>query len=247
MKIWGRKDAGAPRWMTTFADLMAVLVVFFVMLYSMSTIDNLRYQQMADSLREVLGPSAVGDDTPRPAPSVVDLDGDFASIERPQINDIDQPEYTQLDEIRDALREALADDIEDGVIQLGEDDEGVLLRFEDHAAFELGRKELQDDFLPVLERIAGVLAETPGIIRVAGHTDDLPIQTDRFRSNFELSSARAVSVVHVFQESGLPSRRMVAQGHADTRPLVPNTSDENRAKNRRVEVVLTEAPEDTSE
>lgn len=240
MRPGGRKDAGAPRWMTTFADLMAVLVVFFVMLYSMSTIDNLRYQQMARSLREVLGPANLGDDTPRPAPSVVDLRGDPPVTGLPKINDFNTPEYTQLDEIRDVLREALAEDIEEGVIQLGEEEEGVLLRFEDHAAFELARKDIQDEFIPVLERIANVLAETPGIIRVAGHTDDLPIRNDRFRSNFELSAARAVSVVHVLERAGVPQRRLVAQGHADTRPLVPNTSEENRAQNRRVEIILTE-------
>lgn len=243
MKSWGSKDGGAPRWMTTFADLMAVLVVFFVMLYSMSTIDNMRYQQMAQSLREVMGPSVIGDSRPRPSAAAVDLSGDPIAKNFPRINGIDPPEYTQLDEIRSALREALEEDIKSGNIELGEKDEGVLLRFEDQAAFEIGSKELQDEFIPVLERIAGVLKDTPGMIRVAGHTDDLPIRTDRFRSNFDLSSARAVSVVHVLKRAGVPSRRLVAQGHADTRPLVPNTSAENRARNRRVEVVLTEGPE----
>jgi chemotaxis protein MotB len=226
---------------------MAVLVVFFVMLYSMSTIDNQRYEQMARSLREVLGPATVGDTRPRPSPSVVDFLGDPVAKDFPRINNVNPPEYTQLDEIRDVLREALAEEIEEGVVDLGKDDEGVLLSFEDHAAFELGSEKMQDEFIPILERIADVLAETPGIIRVAGHTDDLPIQTDRFRSNFELSAARAVSVVHVLKESGVPARRLIAQGHADTQPLVPNTSEENRAKNRRVEILLTEGQDVSQE
>ncbi|MBK1734767.1 flagellar motor protein MotB [Halorhodospira abdelmalekii] len=246
----GDKRGGSPRWMTTFADLMAVLVVFFVMLYSMSVIEEYRFQQMAEALREVLGPAVIGDTQRQPSPTLVDLDGEpFDPLERPRVIDRDVDEFRQLDEIRETLREALAEEIEQGVIELGEQDDGVLLRFEERAAFELARKEIDEGFIPVLRRIGVVLQETPGLVRVAGHSDDLPIRTERFRSNFDLSTARAVSVVHVLEEAGVPSSRLIAQGHADTRPLVPNTSAENRARNRRVEIILTEggAPGETGE
>ena len=231
-------EGGAPRWMTTFADLMAVLVVFFVMLYAFSTIDAEKYEQMADSLREVLGSTEVQEEVPAiPEPTVIDLEGrspEPRTVEEPE----PEPEYREQDEITEALREALQDELEQGLIDMAEDDAGILLRFEEQAAFEIGEKDLNVDFVPVLERVAEVLAETPGQIVIAGHTDDLPIRSERFRSNWDLSTARAVSVVHVMEDTGVEPARMRATGHADTRPLRPNVDAESRARNRRVDVLL---------
>ncbi len=233
-------EGGAPRWMTTFADLMAVLVVFFVMLYSFSTIDAEKYEQLAESLREVLGSTEVEEEAPAiPEPTVIDLEGrspEPRTIEEPE----PEPEYREHDEIAEALREALRDELEEGLIDMADEDDGILLRFEEQAAFELGEKDLNLDFVPVLERVAQVLAETPGQIVIAGHTDDLPIRSERFRSNWDLSTARAVSVVHVMEDTGVEPARMRATGHADTRPLRPNVDAESRARNRRVDVLLME-------
>ena len=103
-------------------------------------------------------------------------------------------------------------------------------------AFELGEKALEPDFIPALRRVGEVLTETPGMIDVSGQTDDLPICSEHFRSNWDLSAARAVSVLHVFEDIGV--ERMRAIGRADTRPVAPNRNAESRAGNRRVEVYL---------
>ncbi|MCG5528651.1 MULTISPECIES: flagellar motor protein MotB [Halorhodospira] len=234
---------GSPAWMTTFADLMAVLVVFFVMLYSMSVIDNERYQQLAESLRQVLGPSVVQEDTPQAAPTVVDLEGPAPTPEQEPDDDLQpvDPAHEKTAEILEALQDALAEELAAGEVEMGEGEDGVLLRFPERAAFALGSKEISDPFVPVLERVAGVLSDTPGLIRVTGHTDDIPIRSDRFRSNFELSTARAISVVHVFKDAGITPERLIAQGHGETRPLEPNDTPEQRARNRRVDVHLIEA------
>ncbi|ABM61131.1 OmpA family protein [Halorhodospira halophila] len=234
---------GSPAWMTTFADLMAVLVVFFVMLYTMSTIDNERYQKLAESLRQVLGPSVVQEDTPQAAPTVVDLEGPAPTPEQEVHDDLPpaDPEHTDTAEILEALQEALAEELAAGDVELGEGEDGVLLRFPEQAAFALGSKEISEPFVPVLDRVAGVLADTPGLIRVSGHTDDIPIRSDRFRSNFELSTARAISVVHILKDAGITPERLIAQGHGETRPLAPNETPEQRARNRRVDVHLVDA------
>ena len=96
-----------------------------------------------------------------------------------------------------------------------------------------------DDFQPVLARIGAVLAQTEGQIIIAGHTDDIPINTARFRSNWELSASRAVSVVdHLGRITEIPMQRFLIEGYAETRPLVPNEDAETRARNRRVEIVI---------
>lgn len=236
-----RRQGGSPAWMTTFADLMAVLVVFFVMLFAFSTLDAERYQQLADSLREVLGSTVVEETSPDiPEPTIMDLEGrapeprPIEKREEPQRD----PAFGTRDEASRALRTELAPELENGLVEIEDRDEGVLLRFEERAAFELGEKELEPDFIPVLRRVGEVLTETPGMIDVSGHTDDLPIRSERFRSNWDLSAARAVSVLHVFEDIGVPAGRMRAIGRADTRPLVPNQDAASRAGNRRVEVYL---------
>ena len=233
--------------MTTFADLMAVLVVFFVMLYSFSTLDAERYEQLAESLREVLGSTVVEETVPSiPAPTIIELEG-----RSPEPETVEPPDpETAIEgqhEIRDALEQELREELDQGLVEIADHDDGILLRFEERAAFELGQKELDQAFIPVLRRVAEVLARTPGRIEVSGHTDDLPIRSNRFRSNWDLSTARAVSVLHVFETVGVQSARMHAIGHADTRPLMPNVDVESRARNRRVEVAITADPVEPAE
>jgi chemotaxis protein MotB len=106
--------------------------------------------------------------------------------------------------------------------------------------FPSGSAELLDEFSPLITKIRGLLKETEGHIYVAGHTDNVPIATSRYRSNWELSSARAVSVVHKLIETGeIPPNRIHVQGHGDTQPLHANDSHKHRALNRRVEIVVT--------
>ena len=115
----------------------------------------------------------------------------------------------------------------------------VVIRFSPDVAFDPGRHELKQSFLPTLDKLARVLTAAPGQIIVAGHTDDVPIATTRYRSNWDLSTARAVSVVqHLLDHATINPARVSAQGYADSRPLVPNNSPENRAINRRVEISI---------
>ena len=249
-----RAEGGAPRWMTTFADLMAVLVVFFVMLYSFSTLDAEKYARLAESLRNVLSTTPPEDEAAMDPldPAILDLLGRSPEPEihdepedrpepepEPEVSPDDEPRYTDHDEIMAALMGALQDEIEQGLIEMAEGETGILMRFREQAAFESGRKEIHPDFTETMHRVAEVLAETPGRIRVAGHSDDVPIRSARHRSNWDLSASRAVSVVHAFESAGVSSDRLIAQGHAHTQPLLPNVSAENRARNRRVDVMLT--------
>ncbi len=229
-------QGGSPRWLITFADLMALLVVFFVMLYSMSVIEVVRFQAATLSIRHALGPGII-----EQAPT--------SPWETTEINEGAPPlpffahglPLQQL--LLEDLEEELGEEIGRGLLKVSEVNGQVVIRFEEKASFPSGSAALNEDFLPVLQRVGAVLGDYPGLIRVAGHTDDVPIVTAEFRSNWELSVARASEVVHVLKGIGVDRNRMVAQGHADTRPIVPNDTQASRAQNRRVDIILSDFEE----
>ena len=241
-----RAAGGAPAWMTTFADLMAVLVVFFVMLYAFSTIDAKKYEQLANSLRHTLNPQASEEAAD---PSVIDLEGHsqvpsaVQSVERPTTTPKEESGNKERSEVVNEIRSALRDPIQKGLIKVAAGESGVLIRFREQAMFRTGDVRISPDFRQALMTLAQILEGTPGDVRVAGHTDDLPIRSSQFRSNWALSAERAVSVVHAFEAGGIKSDRLVVEGHAHTRPVRSNDSAANRARNRRVDVYIFERQE----
>ena len=135
------------------------------------------------------------------------------------------------------LKEALKEQIGKGQIEVTGDNERTIIRIREKGTFTSGSANLNARFKPVLKKIATAVLNTPGQIHVSGHTDNIPISTFRFRSNWELSSARAVSILdELLLHEKIPNDRLVIQGYADTKPLVPNSTAKNRAINRRVEI-----------
>ncbi len=137
------------------------------------------------------------------------------------------------------ISNALGREIKAGSVDVETAGEKIIIRVREKASFGSGRAELKESFRPILAKVAKILEGSEGKIIVAGHTDNIPIHTERFRSNWELSSARAVSVAHeMMRATDIPSNRFLIQGFADTEPMVPNDTPANRAKNRRVEIIL---------
>ncbi len=251
-------------WIVTFADLMALLMCFFVLLLSFSSMDVEKYKRMAESMRNTFGvPSHMPADgatspdgaieaqpTQIPAqaePSAVCVAPAEAKSEADDRNR--EAEQTIIDKVaalvgeteRDAiaLATALSKEIAAGVLEVETNGRKIVLRVKEHGSFASGSSSLTNDFKPVLKIIRGVLKDTKGQIAVEGHTDDVPISTSAFRSNLELSSSRAISVAHgLFENGTLDQQRFTVAGYADSRPLVPNNTPEGRVKNRRIEVVI---------
>ncbi len=166
---------------------------------------------------------------------------DKALVEAMQMvsNNLDTENSEIADGKVNEIIEELKEEIAAGVVSYEIFDEKLVLRFEERVSFPSAQAALRQEFLPVLEKISAALAETQGKIVVAGHADNIPINTSLYRSNWDLSAARAASVVHHLIQSGaVPPQRLIAEGHGDAHPLFPNTTSENRAKNRRVEIVL---------
>jgi chemotaxis protein MotB len=130
-------------------------------------------------------------------------------------------------------------EIQEGMVSVETDESRIIVRIREKGSFPSGSAVLNPGFFDVLDRISSALGRSPGQLVVAGHTDDVPISTTRYRSNWELSSARAVTVVHALLENAdIDPARVLVEGHADSNPLAPNDSADNRAKNRRVELIL---------
>ncbi len=240
-------DAGAG-WVMTFADLMSLLMSFFVLLLSFSEMDVIKFKQIAGSLKTAFGVQREIklEDAPkgtsvikqefspgRPTPTLLDQIRQQASRAA-----ADQAQQ-EIEQQAEQLKEALAKEIRAGQIDVEAKPDGILIRIQQEGSFPSGGAGLRDQFKPVLDRIADKLKASDSTIVVSGHTDDVPIDTARFPSNWYLSAARAANVVHHFtQSAGLDPKRIAIRAYADTSPLVPNDSAANRARNRRVEILI---------
>ena len=146
---------------------------------------------------------------------------------------------TQVDAMN--IAEALEEEIRNGQVEVETNGQEIIIRVRENGSFPSGSATLQASFIPIMAKIRKVLAFTPGVISVEGHSDNVPIHTDRFRSNWDLSSARAVSVAHeLLMKDELSAERLSVSGYADTKPLLPNESRRNMAINRRVEIIISQ-------
>lgn len=223
-------DEGAPLWMTTFADLMSLLLCFFVLMLSFSEMDRKLFKVLSGSLKEAFG---------------VQRDvrvWDFPKGMNIISGDFKDPKFLS-DDVEKELRSAIRMAKGGGMAQVTEGESTVTVTLPGNVLFPLGSASLKADALPVLDEIRKVIRKGSNRVVVTGHTDDLPIRTAQFPSNWELSAARAGSVIRYFlSEGGIDPSRFLAVGVADTRPRSPNDSEENRARNRRVEIAFQKSP-----
>lgn len=180
---------------------------------------------------------------PEAAPLRRQVEEELAQVDPEALTEILQ-ERVAREQLTEELTEALTPELQNEELQISGAGNSVTITFRDGAAFSSGRDQLQPEFLDALDRLAGVLVDQPGEITIAGHTDDIPISTARFRSNWELSVARSVSVVQYWDDQGLiPRERMVAVGYGETRPVADNNTADGRSQNRRIEVEIRVVPE----
>ncbi|MEH6358284.1 MAG: flagellar motor protein MotB [Pseudomonadales bacterium] len=286
--------AGIPAWMATFADLMSLLMCFFVLLLSFSEMDLLKYKQLAGSMSAAFGvqnqinvkdipkgTSIIAQEfspgKPDPTPineirqSTTDVTKNTLDIKiddtgtsesglgidrRQEIPDaVLTDEATKdlivaklkklINETEDdarALAKALKKEISTGKVDVETRGRRIIIRVREQGSFLSGSAELRRQFVPVMASVRGVLKNVNGNISVEGHTDSVPIATHVFRSNWDLSSARALSVAHeLFKGGVLDTNRFMVTGFAAAKPLVKNDTVANRARNRRVEIVVQQA------
>ncbi|MCJ8320821.1 MAG: flagellar motor protein MotB [Colwellia sp.] len=289
---------GLPAWMGTFADLMSLLMCFFVLLLSFSEMDVLKFKQIAGSMKFAFGvqnkievkdipkgTSIIAQEfrpgKPEPTPIEViqqqtmemtqqmlefqagdetsaggrqEQRGDArggqsqstadelsaATMQQAQ-DQMEQAQQEQVNELVKKIAEQLEQEIQDGAIELESLGQQVTIRIRENGSFPSGSAFLQPKFKPIIQAIGELLKTVPGEIMVSAHTDNRGINSELFKSNWDLSSQRAVAIAHeLVNVPDFDNARMLVVGHADTRPLVPNTNALNRRRNRRVEISINQ-------
>lgn len=232
-------DKGAPKWMVTFSDLMTLILVFFILLFSMSVVDAQKFRAVAESFQQ----RQIFDFMPSPIEFV--SPGEDRGENKKEPFDEGQfggDEYdAEMDELLQEVQEFLEANELTELISATRDDRGVVLVLQERLLFSTAEADLLPEARPFLNKVGTLLEAIPNMIRVEGHTDSRPIATYRFPSNWELSGARASSVIRYLVESNnLEPKRFIATGYGDTRPVVPNTTVENLQLNRRVVIVISD-------
>jgi chemotaxis protein MotB len=284
--------------MGTFADLMALLMCFFVLLLSFSEMDVLKFKQIAGSMKFAFGVQNKIEvkDIPKgtsiiaqefrpgkPEPTPIELiqqqtmeitqqmlefqAGDDTSAGGRQeqrgterggqsqntedamsqqaieqaMQDMESAAQEQVNDLVKKIAEQLEEQIQDGAIELESLGQQVIIRIRENGSFPSGSAFLQPKFKPIMREIGELLNTVPGEIMVSGNTDNVSVNSELFSSNWDLSSQRAVAIAHELVEvPGFQRDRLVVAGHADTRPIVPNTNALNRRRNRRVEIAINQ-------
>ncbi|MFH1142987.1 MAG: OmpA family protein [Candidatus Eisenbacteria bacterium] len=224
-------EAGAPEWVVTFGDMMSLLLCFFVLIVSFSSMDVVKYRSLVGSMREAFG--AV------PASSYRLVPGQVSSV---RLGDgLEGAESLTDDELEHELTAAVEKEGATGEAEMQWTDQGLVLTLRNHLLFDSGSADLRPEALPVLGRVAEVCRRFPRRVHVEGHTDNLP-PGGRYSSNWELSAARSGTVVrHLLEVGHIPPERFIASGYAATDPVASNLTPEGRAENRRVRFIFARA------
>ena len=230
------KDEGSSRggWGILYTGLVMMLLCFFIMLSSFSTMEEAKIMRFVKSFISAVGilPGGVKFDAgttvlPRSA-DMVDSQDRLARI------------FSELEELSAGLKK-------NNEITVAYSSNGLVMRLSDRALFDVGVADISPQSVPLLKKVGDIIAGTSFEVRIEGHTDDLPINTAHFPSNWELSTARAVKVLRYFIETaGVSSERLSAVGFSEFHPMVPNDSPEHRAQNRRVEIIFLNSVGDST-
>ncbi|WP_031565495.1 flagellar motor protein MotB [Rheinheimera texasensis] len=290
---------GLPAYMGTFADLMSLLMCFFVLLLSFSEMDVQKFKQIAGSMAFAFGVQNKIEvkDIPkgtsviamefrpgRPEPTPIDtiqqqtIDMTQQTIEfqagqedssggvqeqrgeqtggasqntdamSSAASENSAQDQEQTNELAKKVAEMMQEQIQDGAIELESLGQQIIIRIKENGSFPSGSTFLQPRFKPIIQQIGAILRDIPGEVTVSGHTDNDQVSDELNSNNWELSSKRAVSVaVELLNGTGMDKNRLVVVGHADTRPLVDNDTEQNRKRNRRVEISILQGKAKESE
>lgn len=223
----GHDGAGMMRWLLTYADLITLLMVFFTVMYSMSRVDAEKFKGLAGSLRASFfvggSQASTGSGFMPGGPGGSGSGGDV------------------LEDLGYELAAATEGLTSQGSVSIYYGDRGLTISL-GAVLFRPGEAELLPDAKTILDKVSPYIAKVPNYVSVEGYTDNLPISTRDFPSNWELSARRATNVIHYFvNTSKVPASRFFVVGYGEYRPVVPNNNERNRAMNRRVDIVILKA------
>ncbi len=250
-------------WAIPFGDLMTLLLAFFVVMYAISSVNEGKYRAASASMHaafrglpRTVAPIQVGTNANTTTSPEINMGQQIdrdSTIEMPKsasmIDDMGEgsmaelavgmfDEENSLELMEEELKEVLSDLILDDVIQVESSSDWIEVRIKSDVLFQSGESDLTETSLTSMQRFIQVVGKFNNRMKIEGHTDNVPISSWRFKSNWELSSARAISVVHMMQKEGIKSSRLRVVAYGETKPLDSNTTLAGRQKNRRVNIII---------
>lgn len=266
-------EGGGAGWLTTYADLMTLLLCFFVLLYAMSTPDEQKYQTLIESLREAIvgqsgktvldsvnndandvligdpveGEHLIGDESLFEGELGGDTDEEWVEGELDGETDEEEDAFNSLEivsEIRDTVSGYLNSQGLSSTVTVEVINEGVLLDIKEQVLFDLGKASIKPESLETLNKLGTLFKKFDNHIRVIGHTDNIPINTAQYPSNWELAAARSCAIVRYYSERQITPNRLMCLSEGDTNPIDTNETELGRSKNRRVNFLIEATPED---
>ncbi|MFN8061666.1 MAG: flagellar motor protein MotB [Vicinamibacterales bacterium] len=223
------------RWLVSYADFITLLFAFFTMMYAVSTVDADKFKSAASSVQAAFSSAGQTEAQPSPVGALEHPDGRSMLTDPGTAGKV----LENLTDVRARLDGRLTKQIDEGVVELLDDPRGLVVSMQEAGSFTTGSADLSNEAMSILTGVAESLGTIDNFVRVEGHTDDVPIRSGRFSSNWDLSTARATIVVRYLTErAGLRADRLSAAGFAEFRPRVPNDSAAGRAANRRVDLVI---------
>ncbi|HHV98214.1 MAG TPA: OmpA family protein [Clostridiaceae bacterium] len=240
------ESGGAAEWLLTYSDLVTLLLTFFVMLFSMASIDQHKFKEVAYSMRSSFLNISGGDKllaNPGEAVLPIPYGTDFIDTSGNEISsgdeDSSQLEDVKLQNVKAQVEKAIEKHNLKEYVNIIEEEQSLILRLDSVILFDLGKADIKASGKEILKELGGMFKELDNEITIEGHTDDLPINTMLFPSNWELSTKRATNVVvFLIENCGLDPKKLTASGRGEFKPIMPNDSPENRQKNRRIDIIV---------
>ncbi|AHF09958.1 MULTISPECIES: flagellar motor protein MotB [Dehalobacter] len=219
-------------WLLPYSDLLTLLLALFIVMFAISQVDKVKLQQLSESFKEIFAGGA----------SFLEKESDQVVELEPSSSENDSASALEQDKMADIKKQLEKEIYESGYynnVKVNLDKEGLQIVIQDVMLFASGDAEILDAFSPLLLQIGKMLNDMDNDIKVVGHTDDRPIHTEKFRSNWELSAIRAINVMNfLVDQGGMNPERFSVQGYGQYSPISDNTIEEGRAENRRVEIFL---------
>ncbi|MBS5951455.1 MAG: flagellar motor protein MotB [Clostridium sp.] len=232
MKKRKEKPENSERWLLTYSDLITLLMVFFVVLYSASNINQKKYEKLASSMNFTFtGGTGIGDSGEGGA--------NEGSSDEGELKPLVQSEEEKLQGIEGQVDEMIKQMGLEGSVSTSIEERGLVISFNDSIFFESAKADIMEDMKLKLVSLSTVLNKIDNYIRIEGHTDNVPIRNEYFSSNWQLSSTRASNVVeYLINNGGISPDRLSAVGYGEYRPVADNSTDQGRSKNRRVDILI---------
>ncbi|MBL1277737.1 MAG: flagellar motor protein MotD [Ectothiorhodospiraceae bacterium] len=239
------------RWLVSYADFITLLFAFFVVMYSISSVNEGKYRVLSDSISSAFDPTSSGLPIKLNSPLKAPI------ISRPALSDsqtqnklqgsspavnggveASEKDKINLKKISSRVEKKLAPLIDKKLVKIKKNDLWIEIEIKSSILFSSGVAQLQSRAVPVLRKVAEIVGDFENQVQVEGFTDNIPIDTDEFPSNWELSAARAASVVHLFSKAGVKPSRLSAVGYGQYKPSASNNTAQGRRKNRRVKIIV---------